>query len=169
MAMASPDPSQLPTPAPTPEPTPTPDAAPKLTQYAKRYGVSEYGFYEGTGESGVTPLSPPPNLTDLSEKVRKKWNKYAEYHRKDMNNYTSWELKDVGALVKGDVETDGLAFYNVHELFRKERWGRAKNDIEIGEGFKGKWNGANPLVWEAMLPSIKLASLIWINTHHFKR
>jgi len=158
--MASASPLQLPTPA-------APNETPELTQYAKRYGVSEDDFYKGTGQSGITPISPPPNLTDLSEKDRKTWNKYAEYQRKEMSNYTSWELKDVGALVEGNFETDGLAFCRVHEFFRKERWGKAKNDTKIGEGFKGKWNAANPVVWEAMLPSIKLASLIWVNADHF--
>ena len=76
-----------------------------------------------------------------------------------MAGFTSWELMDSGCLFMEDVETDRLADIKIHPFFRRSRW--KDSDIKIGEGFKGTFSASNEIVWQALLPSIRLASSVW--------
>jgi len=148
--------------APAASATAPPEEPPEvlLTEYAKRYGKSTNKVHEGTGKSGITPLSPPSDLTALSTGERLLWREYDIYQRQSMRGFTSWELMDSGAITKADVKCDGLAGSSIHTFYKRERW-QTRDVIDIGEGIEGIYEASNDVVWSAILPSLHLASLIW--------
>lgn len=82
-----------------------------------------------------------------------------------MHGFTSWELMDAGALNKQDADPTGLAGIAIDKFFARKRW--LKGEIDIGEGFEGKFEGGNDVVWEALLPSLRLASVIIWNMKYW--
>jgi hypothetical protein len=156
-------PSPIPAPpapvAPANKPPVDPPVVP-LTEYAKRYFESNAKIHRGTGKSGITPLSPPGDLTALSTQERFLWREYDLYQRRFLRGFTTWELMDSGTITKADVKTDGLLGSSIHTLYRRDRW-QTKDVINIGEGIEGIYEASNDTVWSAILPSIHLASLIW--------
>jgi hypothetical protein len=133
----------------------------ELTEYAKRYGLSHRDLYKGTRKSGLTPVDPPLDLSTLAPSEQLDWDLIEQSQRYEMAGFTSWEVMDCGSLIKEDVETDGLAEIKIHPVFCRSRW--MDTDIEIGEGLEGTWSASNEIVWQALLPVIRLATLAWMN------
>lgn len=164
-----------------PEPTFSSISTVKLTPYAERYGHSTHAIYAGTGKSGITPEFPPLDIQPLSKEERERLRIIDRVQRNDMSKYTSWELRDAGAIVDGNVDLNGLVGCKIHSFYQRSRWigvtqetmrGRSEkvigDPVDIGGGFEGQWLASNPIVWEALVPCLQLASLVWTNTHHWK-
>jgi hypothetical protein len=77
-----------------------------------------------------------------------------------MREFTSWELMDSGAITKADVEIDGLSGNGVYTFYRRDRW-QTRDVIDTGEGIEDIYEASNEIVWNAVLPSIHLASRVW--------
>jgi len=55
----------------------------------------------------------------------------------------------------------------LHPAFARDKWDYAwPNHVApqpLGKGREGFWEASNPVVWELMLPSLRMASLILTN------
>ena len=71
-------------------------------------------------------------------------------------------LKNSGCWYKPDAKPSDLKT-PVHPLFKKDRWEK-KGTLDIGDGTKGKWEYRNEVVREALMPSLRLASLLLANS-----
>lgn len=107
--------------------------------------------------SGLTPIQPRPpgqRLSD-SEKV------IEDYQRQKFKGLTTRELQEAGCLNK-EIILPGDLSNDVHPLYEQDRWVPREKDLDLvmnGEN-KGKLNGRNEIVWNALLPSIRPASRI---------
>jgi len=121
----------------------------------------------GTGRSGLSPtffsgpnegLWPPDNILPLFEAERL-------YQKMKLSGYTTSTLHAMGALQKTSVKIPNLE-NEVHPLFDKDMWAPAgTGTVDLDYGLPGKYEIHNPLVWNAMLPSLKLASRFLKNAH----
>jgi len=141
---------------------PSGQPADNLTEHAKRYGKSYWvDFYPPeAGKSGLTPIDPPLDLSTLPLNEQEHWDEIERMQRFDMAGFTSWELVDIGCLRTNkydEPDPDGLAEINIHPFFRRSRW--IDSDIPIGEGFEGTFSASNDILWKALLPGLKFATL----------
>ncbi|ESZ96997.1 hypothetical protein SBOR_2613 [Sclerotinia borealis F-4128] len=122
-------------------------------------------------KSGLTPVSSKPNATSTEklfvDDVR--W-----MQRQSSQNFTAAELESLDALAPlykvyevEDVVSDSVDIA-IHPVMRRVKWNppRPKHlaEFPMGEERDGYWNAyTNDVVWEALLPSIRIASLYLSN------
>jgi hypothetical protein len=138
---------------------------PDLT-YGHLYGENtDLPHLQGTGRSGLSPafysgphetLFPPEGFEPLYESER-------IYQRIKLAGYTSSTLHAMGALEKPDVKTPNLV-NEVHPLFDKPMWA-PYGTANLDYGLEGSYVVHNDLVWNALLPSLRLASKFLENAH----
>jgi hypothetical protein len=117
-------------------------------------------------KKGLTPLPEPDFKGELSTQQQERLKLYQKFQRTVLKYFTVRELQETGCWDKADAKVCNLSGVQIHPLYQQLRWGVGKSDI--GNGYTGTWSGQNPLVWEALEPSLKLASL-FINHSHIWR
>jgi hypothetical protein len=105
---------------------------------------------------GVNPIPPPDPNAPLSKEDlhRKRLHEAYQRHRLD---FTIRELEEVGCWDKPDARPSSLR-NPVHPIFQQHLW--AIGNVPLGNGYPGNLEMSNPLVWIAMLPSLRLATLL---------
>ncbi|KAF8865029.1 hypothetical protein BDZ45DRAFT_471392 [Acephala macrosclerotiorum] len=112
-------------------------------------------------KSGLTPIYPEDFLTD-AEKVR--FSVLSQYQRHRFDAFTTAELhkSEAFAPLKADGQFAFLAEVPIHPLLEQARWLELLPlhlaPVPLGNGRKGFWEASNQVVWDAMVPAIKLAS-----------
>ncbi|KAB8304212.1 hypothetical protein EYC80_003630 [Monilinia laxa] len=139
------------------------------TTIAGLYGHYAHPPLEGVIplKSGLTPVTSNPNHTieerRFADNVR--W-----LQRQSNANFTSAELECLDALAplyrafEEDIAIDDRAGIAVHPVLRREKWNppmpKHLAEFPLGEHRDGYWNAyTNDVVWKALLPSIRMASL----------
>jgi hypothetical protein len=119
----------------------------------------------GTGRSGLSPtyfsgqnepLFPTDAMLPLYEAERL-------YQKMKLSGYTTSLLHAMGALEKPQVKTPNLN-NQIHPMFDKPQWAPV-GTVDLDYGLQGKYEIHNPLVWNALLPSLRLASKFLNNVH----
>lgn len=121
----------------------------------------------GTGRSGLSPtffsgpnesLFPPDNILPLFEAERL-------YQKMKLSGYTTSTLHAMGALQKQGIKLPNLS-NEIHPMFDKPMWAPpGTGTVNLDYGLEGTYEIHNPLVWNAMLPSLRLASRFLKNVH----
>jgi hypothetical protein len=140
-------------------------ALPNLT-YGHLYGENaELPHLEGTGRSGLSPAfySGPREAPFPSEGVLPLYEAERMYQRSKLAGYTSSTLHSMGALDKSDAKPPNLA-NEVHPIFDKPMWA-PEGTMPLDYGLPGYYTASNDRVWNALLPSLRLASKFLENAH----
>lgn len=116
-------------------------------------------------EKGLTPLPEPETINNLSTEQQDRLKLYEEFQRAILNGFTVRELKDAGCWDKTDAKKSALSGVPIHPLYQLERWKRGRSNFMIGDGYEGSWSGQNALLWKALRPSLKVASLLISKSH----
>lgn len=113
----------------------------------------------------VEGLLPPPDpAVPLTGAEYEKHQRYDWYQRAWLHGFTLQELRDAGCWYKADAKPNDLKTA-VHPLYKKSRWDKKGTlDMDPEDEEKGKWEYKNEVVREAIMPSLRLASLILTNS-----
>ncbi|KAG4035155.1 hypothetical protein MFRU_002g04990 [Monilinia fructicola] len=143
------------------------------TTIAKLYGYYAHPPLEGIIplKSGLTPVTSNPQHTVEERRFvdNVRW-----LQRRSNANFTSAELECLDALAplyqafQEDIAVDDRADIAIHPVMRREKWNppipKHLAEFPMGEQRDGYWNAyTNDAVWEALLPSIRMASLYLSN------
>ncbi len=140
-------------------------AFPNLT-YGHLFGEpKDLPHLEGTGRSGLSPtfFSGPNEPLFPTDATLPLYEAERIYQKMKLAGYTSSLLHAMGALEKPNVKTPNLA-NELHPLFDKPMWA-PEGTVQIEGGLRGDYAAYNDVVWNAMLPSLRLASKILENVH----
>ena len=119
----------------------------------------------GTGRSGLSPtffsgpnepLFPDEALLPLHEAERL-------YQKMKLSGYTSALLHAMGALDKPAVKAPNLT-NEIHPMLDKPMWAPV-GTVDLENREDGQYHAWNPIVWNAVLPSVRLASRFLENVH----
>ena len=111
----------------------------------------------------MDPLPPlDPNIDPPTGSDYEKYQRYDWYQRNRLHGFTLQEFKDSGCWYNPDAKPSDLKTA-IHSLFEKDRWEK-NGTLDIGDGTKGKWEYGNKVVREALVPSLRLASLLLVNS-----
>lgn len=136
-----------------------PDFKPDLTKYAERYGASKHEYFKNTGKSGISPISPPNPFFPQSPRKLRRARLEERIQRKRLTDFASWELKDSGSWSTDEAALSDLAAsVPLHHLYRRDMW--LRGNVPIGNGYEGVWDAHEQVVWDAILPALRLASLL---------
>lgn len=116
-------------------------------------------------EKGLTPLTELHRTNELSTEQQDRLKLYEEFQRAILNGFTVKKLQDAGCWEKQDAKKTALGGIPIHPLYQLDRWKRGRTDFMIGNGYEGSWSRQNPLVWKALRPSLKMASLLISKSH----
>lgn len=152
----------LPTTRPNP---PVIGGLPHLT-YGHQYGEnSTLKHLRGTGRSGLSPRYwPGPGEPQFpSQEAVSEYDLERSYQREMLGGFTSSTLHAMGALDKPYVKPSNLD-NEIHPFFDRQKW-EIHGTIPLEYGLKGTYTAHNDMVWNAMLPSLRLASKFIENAH----
>lgn len=90
--------------------------SPNLTEYAERYGMSQYVLFKDSGKSGLTSIQFFLNTgaKDITEFNR--WKHHETYQRSTLRSFATWELEESGCLTKADAKVSDFDF-DIHPLW----------------------------------------------------
>lgn len=136
-----------------------------------------------TVRSGLSPIRRPERETRQTHHTDAIWaaltaendiesqnHKAEESHQRwKFRGFTSLELEDLGALpTMSDENFKKPTLDNpIHPIFERKKWKEKDPWQPLGNGRPGNWVASNDLVWEAMQPSLRLATLFLTNFHIF--
>lgn len=85
-----------------------------------------------------------------------------------LHGFTIAELEDVGCWGHKNALPTDLSC-PIHRFYEKTRWRDNEKEVEIdiGDGVPGKWSIENPVVWNALVPCLRLATQILCNMKLF--
>jgi hypothetical protein len=151
-----------------------------LTEYAKKYGVGPQdiqGPVYGPGKSGLTPLSPYNPFTRLNQTATEVCEDIENYQRSALNGFTSRELFDLDVITSRQLREFSI-HAPIHPIFGKDRWeSSVRPDYTrqslytlpgklVGSTQDTVWVAHHPMVWRALEPSLRLASVMIENLHN---
>lgn len=144
---------------PAPPSNPQGNSAPSapLSLLARRYGASKQAFFHNTGKSGITPI-PRPDYSNLTPKTFNHLWRYEHSQRDNLSSFGSWEVVNSGSWIDNSLRTPDLDAVEIHPLYQQAQW--IKGNLPIGAPFDGNWEANNPVVWKALLPCLKIATLL---------
>ncbi|KAL2074475.1 hypothetical protein VTL71DRAFT_8253 [Oculimacula yallundae] len=137
-----------------------------LTILAEKYGHPtgpghEAIVYQFPFKSGITPLPNPPFKTDQET---------FDFLEQEIHQRVI-ELHAVEGLAPMlDPTHDFLDdTIEIHPLYQRAKWGKPLQKhlakYPIGGGKAGYWEADNPIVWDAILPAVRMASLFLSSSH----
>lgn len=136
--------------------------------YGHLFGESEsLPHLQGTGRSGLSPtfFSGPREPLFPTDAQMPLYEAERLYQKMKLSGYTSSTLHAMGALEKPTVKIPNLT-NEIHPMFDKPQWAPAgSGTVNLDYGLEGKYEIHNPLVWNALLPSLRLASKFLKNVH----
>lgn len=116
------------------------------------------------------PSDENVNFTKEDEEL---YQKITESEQRELSGVTIAQLEDIGCWGHKDALPSDLNC-PIHPMHRKDRWrnierifgpeGNKKfiTEIDIGDGIEGEWTVDNPVVWNALEPCLRLATLIYV-------
>lgn len=141
------------------------------TTYAAKFGLHPNRETAELGKSGLTPLGPyNPNFVPGSLDFRyKQW--LQQYQRTALFGYTSATLLELDCISSrtlrpGDLDCPIADVFHRnnwetrHEVIRQRKKIHQVDGSLLGTTGQIDWLVTHPLIWDALLPSLKLASLI---------
>ena len=129
------------------------------TELAQRYGESQHRFFRGTGKSGITPTSPLNAPVPRPVRELRRARHHERIQRARLLGFATWELKDSGCYITDNAQpSDLVGSVAIHPLFQLDKW--INGVIPIGNGYPGVWEGQNSVVWDALGPSLRLATTL---------
>lgn len=131
-----------------------------LTELAVRYGHAEHPMLKGTGKSAITPISPfkSNDMHSLSPYAVRRAYLHERIQRERLFGFATWELIDGGSWINDDLKPCSLDEVQIHALYEQTQW--LDGNIPLGRVGPGVWEAKNPVVWNAIVPSLRLASLL---------
>ncbi|QSZ36932.1 hypothetical protein DSL72_009023 [Monilinia vaccinii-corymbosi] len=137
-----------------------------------------YGFAPGHGKSLLTPVTPLPYILPLlSDGDASSWkarNDIEEYQRDLLHSYTTRMLRELDAITERDLDHSTL-LNPILPCLRRSQWETSENMIggkdakayvsdgpSLGREEDVIWLAENDLVWEELVPILRLASWIII-------
>jgi hypothetical protein len=129
------------------------------TALADRYGLSDHSMFKNTGKSAITPILPPDSnaIPPLDGNALRRALKHEEIQRSRLIDFATWELVDSGSWMSDATKSPEFDAVPIHALYEKPQW--IDGNIPIGLGPPGVWEAKNPVVWDLLVPSLKLATL----------
>lgn len=131
------------------------------TPFASRYGRSTARQFRNTGKSGITPIHPPDIKVIQTERELRRAQNHEKIQRRKLNSFATWELENSGCWLQADATPSDLIYcpeIGIQPCFSRENW--IPGNIPLDLPFEGVWSGQNDMVWNALGPSIRLATLI---------
>ncbi|KAF7864032.1 hypothetical protein EAF04_006997 [Stromatinia cepivora] len=118
-------------------------------------------------KSGLTPVTLKPHATD-SEKTFADDVRYV--HRRLYSNFTAAELERIEAVAplysiyEDETAVNPSVDIAIHPVMQRKKWNyplpKQAAEFPLGKDLDGYWNAyTNDIVWEALLPSLRIASL----------
>lgn len=136
-----------------------------LTPYARKFGVAPNDLELHPSKSGLSPLGPVPPLTErLLVQSADDRAEIDEFQQEQLCGFTSQKLVDLGAITTSELNPNNLT-NPLDPLLERDRWmppflGTEQCPYYPIEGTDEVWNAANDRVWNCMLPSLRLVSVI---------
>jgi hypothetical protein len=134
---------------------------PEQSDLARRIGIA-YGaqpiLHTEPNRSGLTPIRYP----EISYKLSEREKSLEEHQRSCLDGFTSRELEAVGCFTKDEIEPGNL-MNDIHKLYQKARWASPAESPFIDSKTPwagGRLSGHEDRVWQALEPSLRLASRI---------
>ena len=136
------------------------------TPYTIQFGAAPKRLCLGIYHSGLSPVDPRPPLLlsqdDVSPKTR--YN-IEEYQKSLFRGFTTQMLIDVDAITNRELKPNDLND-PLHPLLDRRRWKKlpqAELDslpYNYVPGPLGPWSASIDSVWNALLPSLRLVSIL---------
>ncbi|KAE9366473.1 hypothetical protein N431DRAFT_548361 [Stipitochalara longipes BDJ] len=151
--------------------------SPEFTTFAKVYTHPSGGGHRAIAgfvpyKSGLTPIPvpSPPNTNPTSDELLqiRAWEKYQVTQLK---GFTAADLDLLETLAITNGSTDDTILNNtpIHQAFAKPRWmvplPKHLAQYPLGLDRPGYWHVENNFVWDALQPSLRLASQTLENAH----
>ncbi|KAJ5041224.1 uncharacterized protein L3040_005772 [Drepanopeziza brunnea f. sp. 'multigermtubi'] len=144
----------------------------KYTHPVKTIGKISHRVLKNTGKSGLTPITPNPRshnriATPLLTPNSLPSRLVEKYQTRRFYGFSAEELQTLNAITGLDNQAgDSTLDEMIHPLFAEAKWERSDGmglnvgPLPIRGGIDGYWVADNPIVWNALKPSIYLASLL---------
>lgn len=133
---------------------------PPLTDFARKYGVSEAQSSSTERKSGLSPLFPKRGAQSAQEEQQEE--DIYSYQEAELNGYKSYELKCLEAIDQSRVIRSNLNG-ELHEMVAQAKWDSGGLYLD-GES-SSLWDAENPEAWYLLLPSLELVSRILDHAH----
>jgi len=138
----------------------------KKTPYAKQFGSAPAWLGLGRDHSGLSPVDPRPPLLPSQLDIPRKTRKAIEKYQRDcLRGFTTQMLIDIDAITNRELKANDLNS-PLHPLVERSRWATlpqmyltslAPNYIPSPTEI---WSASIDSVWNAMLPSLRLLSIL---------
>jgi hypothetical protein len=137
-------------------------------RYGQVYGENEdLDHLRGTGRSGLSPRYWPEDHEPQfpTQFALMDYGLERSYQRTMLHGFTSSTLHAIGALDKPDVKPPNLD-NQIHPIFDRDHdmW-VGIGTMPLDHGLPGTYTAHNDIIWNAMLPSLRLASKLVENAH----
>lgn len=140
-----------------------------LTKYAEIYGHPPIGqlqnpLFSHAALKGIVPLKSGYTPLEKSKFQTQEYDGLSAYQRGRFLGFTAAELDVMEALAMTNVKGPSTEFPEVelHPCLRRPLWGKPLPKhfaiFPMRNGMAGNWEASNPVVWDAILPSLYLAS-----------
>jgi hypothetical protein len=101
-----------------------------------------------------------PNAPQKDEKQETMMRLFENFQKCMLRGFTAFQLKMIGCWEKSNAKpTDLTGYHSIHPIYQRSRWSD-KDAPPIGNGQSGVYACKNTVVWEALGPSLILASLL---------
>ncbi|CAD6442137.1 8010588e-ef91-4fb5-adf5-f8a3efb3b9b0 [Sclerotinia trifoliorum] len=122
-------------------------------------------------KSGLTPITLNPHATDSETKFAEDV-RYIQ--RRLYSNFTAAELERIEAVAplyntyEDETLVNASANIAIHPVMQRKKWNyplpKQAAEFPLGKDLDGYWNAyTNDIVWEALLPALRIASLYFSN------
>lgn len=129
------------------------------TELAVRYGVSEHRMFKNTGKSPLLLfcrfIQSPCSFTPREHCAERRFMSTSKEISCILLH--TWELVDSGCWMDPEATPCSLDEVQIHPMYQQAQW--LDGNIPLGKGMPGLWEDRNPVVWKAIEPSLKLATL----------
>jgi len=144
------------------------------TPWAAKYGAREGGKSKLTPVDSIFPINKSGLFIAEYQKLNKQNRRMEKFQQDNLYWFTTRELIDLDAISTRTLKSLDLLHNPIHPVFAKSRWertpdhrfGRQPDSLyPIGKGYPGYWVADNDIVYNAIEPSLRLASRMLLSSH----